>query len=570
MARYEFSEGSSNKFWEIKLAGKSFTTTYGKIGTDGQTTIKTFKSDEEAKKEHDKLVAEKTKKGYALVGGGGTSKAAPPAPDKPVVKKVAKKAAPAPADSDDDEGDDDDEPAKRPASSSPPGTPGARYFEFVEGTSSKFWEISLDGTAVKTRYGKIGTDGQQTLKELDNKAQAFKEFDKLVAEKTKKGYEEKGAGGGGGDGGDGDKRNPDLEQAILSDPYDREAYSVYADWLQGQGDPRGELIALQLAGKTNPADELLEKHADYFWGPLAEHKTTYDGKDDAALTWKFGFIHAANLSHNHYANEEFEGSLAEVLELLLRHPSGRFLTELTMTFNNDPNEDDLQDLIDILAKKAPATLRKIVIGDFAYGGEDTEMSWFNVGKLGKLWKAVPKLQHLKIQGGSFTLGDLELPELKHAAFVTGGLSKASGKSIASATWPKIEHLEVWFGQDEYGGDCTVKDVQPLLDRTDLKSLSSLALMNAQFTDELCTVLAKSKLLEQIKVLDLSKGCMTDAGAAAIAQHKDAFGHLDSLVVTENYLTDVGLKALKGCAKKVDGADQREDDDPEYRHPAVGE
>src|SRR5688572_24306996 len=77
MPRYEFSEGSSNKFWDITLTGKSFTTTYGKIGANGQTTIKTFKSDGDAKKEHDKLVAEKTKKGYKLVGGGVKGK-----PDK--------------------------------------------------------------------------------------------------------------------------------------------------------------------------------------------------------------------------------------------------------------------------------------------------------------------------------------------------------------------------------------------------------------------------------------------------------------------------------------------------------
>ena len=64
MPRYEFSEGTSNKFWQIDLSGKSFTTTYGKIGTGGQTTVKTFKTDAEAKKEYDKLVAEKTKKGY--------------------------------------------------------------------------------------------------------------------------------------------------------------------------------------------------------------------------------------------------------------------------------------------------------------------------------------------------------------------------------------------------------------------------------------------------------------------------------------------------------------------------
>ena len=65
MPRYEFSEGSSNKFWQIDMKGKTgFTTTYGKIGTSGQTSLKEYGSDAEAKKEYDKLVAEKTKKGY--------------------------------------------------------------------------------------------------------------------------------------------------------------------------------------------------------------------------------------------------------------------------------------------------------------------------------------------------------------------------------------------------------------------------------------------------------------------------------------------------------------------------
>ena len=49
----------------------------------------------------------------------------------------------------------------------------------------------MDGTDVKTRYGKIGTDGQTTLKSFDDAAGAQKEYDKLVKEKTKKGYEEK-------------------------------------------------------------------------------------------------------------------------------------------------------------------------------------------------------------------------------------------------------------------------------------------------------------------------------------------------------------------------------------------
>ena len=63
-------------------------------------------------------------------------------------------------------------------------------YEFSEGTSNKFWEIRLEGSAFVTRYGKIGTPGQQTLKEFGDAAAAKKEYDKLVAEKTKKGYEE--------------------------------------------------------------------------------------------------------------------------------------------------------------------------------------------------------------------------------------------------------------------------------------------------------------------------------------------------------------------------------------------
>jgi uncharacterized protein (TIGR02996 family) len=568
MPRYEFSEGTSNKFWEIKLDGKSFTTTYGKIGTDGQTTIKTFKSEAEAKKEADKITAEKVKKGYQLAGGGGGGRSA------------------ADHDDDDDADDADDKPATKPAKASTAGgasgaKPGERYFEFVEGTSSKFWAISMDSAAVKTRYGKIGTDGQATLKEFDNKAAAFKEFDKLVAEKTKKGYEEKaGDGGGGGGGGAAEKRNPDLEKAILADPNDKDAYMVYADWLQGQGDPRGELIALQIAGKDKAAKALLDKHADYFLGPLADHVMCYDGdlgnnarenskawveENQQAFLWKFGYIHRLRLAHDSYANEEFEGSLAEVLELVLRHPSGRFITDLSFMSNGDPNENDLQDLLDIIAKKGMPTVRNIRIGDNV-----DQISWYKVGKLGKVWKAVPNLEVLHIEAGEFDLGTIDAPNLKKAIFHTGGLSKASGKSIAAASWPKIEFLDVYYGDDDYGGDCTVKEAQALLDRSDLKSLTHLGLRNARFADELCKVLSNGKLLKQLEELDLSLGCMTDEGAQLLAGHKDAFKHLELLDVSENYLTDAGVAALKGLAKKVVSKEQRDDDDPEYRHPAVAE
>lgn len=69
-----------------------------------------------------------------------------------------------------------------------------RYLEFVEGNSSKFWEVWRDGRQVRTRYGKIGADGTTTVKDYADDAAAAKAMEKLVAEKTGKGYEEKAGG----------------------------------------------------------------------------------------------------------------------------------------------------------------------------------------------------------------------------------------------------------------------------------------------------------------------------------------------------------------------------------------
>jgi predicted DNA-binding WGR domain protein len=165
MPRYEFKEGSSNKFWEITLDGSSFTTKYGRIGSDGQETVKDWDDDDKAKTEYDKLIAKKVKEGYKAVGGGGGGASA---------KKAAAVF--------EDEGDDDEEdekPKAKAKAASGGGGGGKRHFEFVEGSSKKFWEIWMDGSSYCTKYGRIGTDGQETVKEYDS------------LDKAKKGYVEK-------------------------------------------------------------------------------------------------------------------------------------------------------------------------------------------------------------------------------------------------------------------------------------------------------------------------------------------------------------------------------------------
>lgn len=77
------------------------------------------------------------------------------------------------------------------AKNKPAATAAARRFELVAGSSKKYWEVSVEGAAVVTRYGRIGTDGHSTRKAFASAKVAGAEAEKLVRAKTKKGYSEK-------------------------------------------------------------------------------------------------------------------------------------------------------------------------------------------------------------------------------------------------------------------------------------------------------------------------------------------------------------------------------------------
>lgn len=64
MRTFTFTDGTSDKFWNIDLAGRAFTVIYGRTGTKGRAQAKSFADAATAQKEHDKLVAEKLRKGY--------------------------------------------------------------------------------------------------------------------------------------------------------------------------------------------------------------------------------------------------------------------------------------------------------------------------------------------------------------------------------------------------------------------------------------------------------------------------------------------------------------------------
>jgi predicted DNA-binding WGR domain protein len=70
-----------------------------------------------------------------------------------------------------------------------------RRFEFVEGTSSKFWEPEVQGNTFIVTFGRIGTAGQRKEKAFPDEEAAQREYEKKVAEKLREGYREVSADG---------------------------------------------------------------------------------------------------------------------------------------------------------------------------------------------------------------------------------------------------------------------------------------------------------------------------------------------------------------------------------------
>lgn len=98
MRRFELVQGTSAKFWSAEVEGETFIVLYGRLGTAGQRKEKAFPSEDAAKKELDKKIAEKLREGYSEVrveqgeGDAATAAASDGAPAK--VKRGAAAASP--------------------------------------------------------------------------------------------------------------------------------------------------------------------------------------------------------------------------------------------------------------------------------------------------------------------------------------------------------------------------------------------------------------------------------------------------------------------------------------------
>jgi hypothetical protein len=275
---------------------------------------------------------------------------------------------------------------------------------------------------------------------------------------------------------------------------------------------------------------------------------------------------------------EFE--VKPVVEKLFGSAACAALRELRVgVIRWDEHETDVQTLFEAAGRQAwAASLERLHLGDV----QDVDMAHHSIGKVGKpISETFPGLRSLVLHSGekswaggheTFDFSGLALPELKDLIIETCSMSKRRLKELWAAKLPKLEGLTLWFGSDDHGADCGVKDLAPLLQGKAFPHLKHLGLANAQFEGEIAAELPKSKLAAQLESVDLSMGTLDDAHVAGLVASAKAFPKLKTLDVRENYFTKKGVAALGKAFLGVDGANQREpyEGSPDDRYVAVGE
>lgn len=259
---------------------------------------------------------------------------------------------------------------------------------------------------------------------------------------------------------------------------------------------------------------------------------------------------------------EDEHSIAERLDALLAESGSERLTTLLIgawsgACEGGSSAEIVEKLVTV-ATRLPK-LRGLFFGEMTY--EECEVSWIVQADVSPLLAAFPKLEMLRIRGGTgLTFSRVRNTALKELAIETGGLSLQTIRELFLCDLPSLEHLELFLGEGGYGFDGSVEDLQPLLSGRLYPQLKYLGLMNSEIANDIAAVVVNSPVVERIDTLDLSLGNMTDEGARsllALAPQK----HLKRLDISHHYASqDVVDELQKVLPFEVVAEDRQEPED----------
>ena len=402
-------------------------------------------------------------------------------------------------------------------------------------SADRYWEIVRDGKRLIIRNGTIGGGPPHVAVETFWFARrAIAAYEERVELQRAAGFGEVVAVP------EPTARNAELEAAIRAHRDDPHAYDIYADWLQEHGNPFGELILLQRA---------LDEHADpakkVRMGEL-RRALGGDKPDIFTVEWRWGFWRVLRID-NAAADDELD-PVAELAPVFARFACSQLET---LRIGDLQYEDNARLIPMVIAEAGrhpwAAGLRHLHLGDVA----DIDLGMFSVGRVGEaVTRAFPNLEELRIWSGDlqadqpFGIGGLSLARLEKLTIETVAMSRVHLTALCAGNLPALTSLTLWFGSERYGADCTVADLEPILEGRAFPHLTTLGLCNFEHEHELARTIHSARIAPQLRHLDLSKGTIDDDSAIELASHRDTFTALESLDLSENHLSRRGIDVLE--------------------------
>ncbi len=347
-----------------------------------------------------------------------------------------------------------------------------------------------------------------------------------------------------------DRRPSNLLAQIEAEPDVSEPYLVYADWLQANGLPRGELIVLQHQQLDAPVErkrvlkeaeaQLLLEHPELAGeltplldGPLPHRAAAFRAgphfvgdlsRGPFAVEWFLGFVRSLRIGVGEDTPDfaELEG----VVRRLDAHEGTRFIRHLTLgSIDLTPTRrSSWMELGYAALAGSRLALDSLYVGDLASASPRMEHHG-----TANISSAFPSLKQLAIRGSNIHLGRLLLPELRELRIYAAGLTADTINHVASSSLPKLEYLELWFGGAP-GRSAWPDRVGVLFDVRHLPSLRRLALSDREPRAVTATiaVLSESDLAGRLTMLDLQESAMTDDAAEIILRSADRFPLLEEV------------------------------------------
>jgi len=306
---------------------------------------------------------------------------------------------------------------------------------------------------------------------------------------------------------------------------------------------------------------------------IREHAKFFAGKPVTDYQASIGIEDPINTVYRLSVDYDSEYSILDLLSQFLEDANVSKITSLIIGMWSHGSNETSQPVIELLANanhKLP-NLTAIFIGDIIW--EECEISWLKQSDISPLIIAYPQLEHLQIRGNEgLSLGALKHDRLKTLIIESGGLSVSVVREVCQAQLPQLEHLELWLGLDEYGGDTTVEDLAPILTGQLFPKLNYLGLRDSQIADQIAINIANAPVMQKIKVLNLSLGNLGDIGATALL-NSTFISQLEKLDLHHHYISEELMEELTNLDITIDVSEAQEPesyDDEEYRYIAVAE